>query len=159
MTFGLLIGLINTGYQEGIVSGVVDFSKEKDINLLCFETERLKSRDFWQTGKNILFDVVDRSNVDGLIIITTALQNDVGKDAFISFLSRYHAIPMVSIGEKIAGCPSLITDNEKGLMDLFAHLVDVHSYKRLAYITGPVRNTESQIRLENYKKFFVMIYF
>jgi signal transduction histidine kinase/DNA-binding LacI/PurR family transcriptional regulator len=153
MTFGLLIGLINTGYQEGIVSGVVDFSKEKDINLLCFETERLKSRDFWQTGKNILFDVVDRSNVDGLIIITTALQNDVGKDAFISFLSRYHAIPMVSIGEKIAGCPSLITDNEKGLMDLFAHLVDVHSYKRLAYITGPVRNTESQIRFENYKKF------
>ena len=86
MTFGLLIGLINTGYQEGIVSGVVDFTKENDINLLCFETERLKSRDFWQTGKNILFDVVDRSNVDGLIIITTALQNDVGKDAFISFL-------------------------------------------------------------------------
>ncbi len=153
MTFGLLIGLINTGYQEGIVSGVVDFTKENDINLLCFETERLKSRDFWQTGKNILFDVVDRSNVDGLIIITTALQNDVGKDAFISFLSRYHSIPMVSIGEQIADCPSLITDNEKGLMDLFAHLVDVHSYKRLAYITGPVRNTESQIRFENYKKF------
>ena len=150
LTFGLLIDSVFYGYHKRILSGIIDFAKEKDINLLCFLTGRLKIlKETW--NKNILFDLIDKSNIDGLIIATTALQNFVGVKKFIEFLKRYYPIPIASIGEKIPDYPSFIIDNEKSMTMLLTHLVNIHSYKKIAFITGPIKNSEAQHRFNAYK--------
>lgn len=153
LTFGFIIDWINTGFHIGILSGINDFVKEKDINLLSFVTGRLQSKEDRESGKNTLFDFIDKSNVDGLIFLSSPLQSFIDKNEFIENIKKYHSIPIVSIGEVIPSYPSLIIDNEKGMIGLLTHLVDVHSYKKIAIITGNKENYESRIRLNVYKKF------
>lgn len=152
LTFGLLIDSTFYGYHKSILSGVIDFTKEKDINLLTFLTKRSNIyKESWD--KNILFDLINESTVDGLIIITTALQNFVGIKKFTKFLKRYDQIPIASVGEKIPNFPSFIIDNEKSMTMILTHLVNIHFYKKIAFITGPVKNSESQYRFNTYKNF------
>jgi signal transduction histidine kinase/DNA-binding LacI/PurR family transcriptional regulator len=151
--FGILLDLLHFGYQETILAGAIDYCRGHDIDLLSFVTGQLLAVGRPEQGKNILFNLVDETNVNGLITITTALQNVVGRDPFTAYLARYYPIPLVSIGEEIPDCPSLVIDNEKGLSELLSHLADIHGYRRLAFITGPRLNSEAQSRFAVYKDF------
>jgi signal transduction histidine kinase/DNA-binding LacI/PurR family transcriptional regulator len=154
-TIGVLIGLVNTGYYKSILSGIMDFAREKDLNLRCFATNLINAPRHWESDKNILFTMVDRTNVDGLIIPTSALENYIGRDALADFFDQYRSLPLTSIGREVAGAPSFVIDNEKGLLELLAHLADRHSYRRLAFIAGPPLNSEAAVRFETYRKFLV----
>jgi signal transduction histidine kinase/DNA-binding LacI/PurR family transcriptional regulator len=151
--FGILLDLMHYGYQETILSGAIDFCHEHDVELYCFVAGTPMSETGPERGRNILFTMADEANVDGLIIITTALQNRVGKNVFNLYLSRYYPLPYVSIGEETPDYPSLTIDNEKGLTALLNHLADGHGYRRIAFITGPRLNSEAQTRFRVYRDF------
>ena len=155
LTFGLLIDSVFSGYHRCLLSGIVDLVREKGINLLCFVTGRFNAEDILESSGNVLFDFVDKSNIDGLIVVTTAIQNMAGKSPLLGFLNSFYPLPIVSIGEAIENSPSFIIDNEKGMSDLLIHFVDVHNYRRIAFITGPAENSEAAGRLNAYKNFLL----
>ncbi len=49
------------------------------------------------------------------------------------------------------GYPSVIVDNYCGMQDLITHLIEIHKYKKIAFIRGPENNTEAGIRFNAYR--------
>ena len=47
--------------------------------------------------------------------------------------------------------PSLVIDNESGVHDAIAHLVEQHNLKRIAFLCGPRGNVDAEGRLKGYK--------
>ncbi len=146
-----MIDWLNTAYHNEILSGISDFTEKNGLNLICIATGRLDAPYEWEKNRNILFGIISRRRMDGLIVVAPPLANFSGRDRLETFLERYRNYPMVCIGEKILGKPSVLTDNTKGMRDLMKHLIEHHGYKKIAYVSGPPGSTDSEKRFKAYR--------
>ncbi|MBN2536592.1 MAG: substrate-binding domain-containing protein [Spirochaetales bacterium] len=145
-TIGLLLDWAGTPYQMKIWSGVADFSREMDTNLICFVGGAINSPYMYEKQRNKLYDLISEKVVDGLIVLTSTIAHYVGYKEMLHFFSRYKSFPCVSIAMKIQGIPSVVVDNETGMKELIMHLIHIHGYRQFAYIGGPEGNTDAQQR-------------
>ena len=98
-TIGLLshFGYVTVeGYDSIILSGVVNATRERDVNLLCFAGGRLY-QDLYETfipQLNAVYDLVTQDNVNGLIIVSATMVGHVRDlKTFEVFCERYHPLP------------------------------------------------------------------
>jgi GAF domain-containing protein len=87
-----------------------------------------------------------------LIITATTLGNFVSLEELEAFCDRYHPLPVVSIGVKVPDVPSVIVDNEAGVREAVAHLIEDHGYRRIAFIRGPEGHVEAEARFRAYRE-------
>lgn len=150
-TLVFLLDWINTSYHSSILAGVTEAAVERDVNLLIFVTGRLHSNSEWEKCRNVLFDFIERSMADGLLVLAPSIGNIVGMESVADLLKNYAGIPIVTTGEKFPDYPCVSIDNTKGMSILLEHLIEVHGYKRIAFITGPEGNSESEMRFKTYR--------
>lgn len=149
-TIGLLVDLLTYEYQAGVWSGVTAAARERGVNLFCFVGKALRSPYGFEAQGNVIYDLVDAENVDGLVILSGAIGTRVGSEKTRDFCERYRPLPMVSVGLALEGIPSVLVDNEKGLRDAINHLIEVHGHRRIAFIRGPEDHQEAEVRYRTY---------
>ena len=96
-TIGLLIeavSAIGNQYFTTIWAGIADAARERDVNLICFTGGSLGFSPIieFDMERNVLFDLVDSANVDGLVISGGSLSNRVSVSEFQDFCDRYRSI-------------------------------------------------------------------
>ena len=137
-------------YQEAIWAGITQVAQEYNANALCFAgAEMNASFDYYEQWQAI-YDLASPVSLDGLIILSGILQNHFPIEEMVQFCARYAPLPMVSIGLKLEGIPSVTVDNSGGIYALIRHLVEEHHYRRIAFIQGPVLSEEAAIRYRAY---------
>jgi DNA-binding LacI/PurR family transcriptional regulator/anti-anti-sigma regulatory factor/putative methionine-R-sulfoxide reductase with GAF domain len=149
-TIGLLLGHLDEPYQAGVWAGIADMAEEEGVNLLCFAGEVLASPYGFEVHSNLLYDLVGTETTDGLILMSGSLGSFIGLHEMTLFCERYRPLPMVSIALPLQGIPSVLIDNYKGMHDIVAHLLDVHGYKRVAFVRGPAGHGEADERYRAY---------
>jgi sigma-B regulation protein RsbU (phosphoserine phosphatase) len=152
INMALLLGDLYNGFESGICSGATRFAYENDINLICFIGSELASTTGANARRNDIYDLISVYNVQGIIAITSILTNHIGRKKANDFLHRFAPLPIVSIGVELADTPCVLCDNEKPMRELLVHLIENHSCKRPAFITGRESNPDSQLRLSVYKQ-------
>ncbi|MBN1798231.1 MAG: substrate-binding domain-containing protein [Spirochaetales bacterium] len=149
---GLLFDFLLEEYQLKIWSGMQKAAEDHDLNLYCFLGGELEGHLLFSTKRNTAYDLVAPSQLDGVIIVSAGILTHISKKKFNSFYEPFTSIPNVSIGVEIEGCPSLLVDNAKGIIETVEHLVEEHHYRRIAFIKGPENNPEAKERYTAYKK-------
>jgi DNA-binding LacI/PurR family transcriptional regulator/GAF domain-containing protein len=152
------IGLLTEGlsgvsrYQATMWAGIADAAREQDANLICFAggTPVFSPLSEFEVQRNVLYDLVASDNVDGLIISSSSLSSFVSPEEFKGFCDRYRSLPMVSVGLALEDIPSALVDNDTGLRDAISHLIEVHGYRRIAFIQGPEDHEEADVRYRVY---------
>ncbi|MDP4181482.1 MAG: diguanylate cyclase [Bacillota bacterium] len=133
-------------YQSLILSGISEFAEQKDINIMCFVAGKLHSYQDWESSRNILYEFIDIDKVDGLILLTSAIEAFDSSSYTINKLINCKNIPVVTIGDKYEGYHSVSVDNVTGMGQVVDHLIETHGCKRLAFIKGPEGSLESEVR-------------
>ncbi|MBN2440162.1 MAG: substrate-binding domain-containing protein [Spirochaetales bacterium] len=151
-TIGIIIDWIGTPYHVNIFSGIYDYAKNLDVNILSFVTGRLNSTDEWEKCRNIFFEFIDDHNIDGLIVFASSIGNLTGHAAVGELLENSFHMPMVTLGEKYPGIPCVTIDNNTSYRKLLEHLLVVHKYKKIGYIGGPQGNSDSEERFSIYRE-------
>jgi diguanylate cyclase (GGDEF)-like protein/putative nucleotidyltransferase with HDIG domain len=138
-------------YQWSILSGIFSAGENFNINLLTFIGKTLKSPYNFEKQGNIIYDFISKENIDGLIILSSAISSNVPLEETILFCQNFAKnIPTISIGLIIEGITSIIIDNKIGLKELLTHLICDHGYKNIAFVRGPINNKEADIRYETF---------
>lgn len=150
ITIGMLTDWLNDQYQFDLLYGINDLAVEKDANLLCFEGGRINATTEYEARGNIVYDLVSRENVDGLVILDS-IGNLVSSKSIIEFCKHYQPIPTVVVGHELPGIPSVVVDN-KGIRQLVLHLIQVHHCQNFAFIQGPESNFDGIMRYETFVK-------
>lgn len=150
---GLQIDATDSDYAKGIILGVEDWCREQKVGLIIFS-----GRSFgWPYGfayqNAAIYSHVHQGNIDALVIVSGTQCNFISREEFAEYLDSLKPLPLVSLTIPIPGIPSIVTDNDVGLRNLLAHLVDVHGCKRLAVLKGPEDNEEACLRFEVIKDF------
>ncbi|MBN1797146.1 MAG: substrate-binding domain-containing protein [Spirochaetales bacterium] len=149
---GILVDPAFKYRSEQIIAGVESVARNFDLNLLCFKTESISSTEDTSDSIMLPFDIINKKNVDGLIVMSEVISRYVGSKWISNLVKKYYPLPLVSIGLKIRNVPSIVTLKEKGLKTLISHLVKQHHKQNIALITGPVDNPLTQSMLKTYIK-------
>jgi len=144
-TIGILgTNLFLDGYENEIWSSVIQKARSMKINLLNYAGGGL---DDWYHNKTI--KLVSTKMINGIIAISGTIGRISTDEQLNEFCNLFNPLPVVSIG-RTAGTVNLLLDNKNGIHQIMDHLINVHHYRRIAYIGGPPNNAEAQLRLQAY---------
>ncbi|MFL7794507.1 MAG: substrate-binding domain-containing protein [Anaerolineae bacterium] len=149
-TIGYLASSIHDASAVAQWSGVLDAAQKHDANVVCFPGFNLRDPRSFQEQANILYSIVGVENVDGVISWASTIGNYVDADEIQTFHERYHPLPVVTIGRVIEGFPGLLMDSYEGMCEAIVHLIEVHGFRRLAFIRGPESHFYAQERYRAY---------
>ena len=102
-TIGVLASTLLDENGRELWYGLVDLPKERGFNTLYFAGGWLKDPNGYDSQSNIIYDLIDKQNVDGLIIWTSALGRFIGDEEIQQFCERYSPLPIVSLGSPLSG--------------------------------------------------------
>ncbi len=148
----MFLDWLEDGYQIAVVHGALAAAKDAGATLLCASGGVLGSPLRCAPQRNHVFSLLGPRSVDGLIILSGALINHVGPEAFTSFCRGYQPLPMSSIAVALPGIPSVLLDNDAGLRSVVEHFIRVHGYRRIAFVRGPPANEEAERRFRAYQE-------
>jgi len=151
-TIGVLIDRLEDYYQNTVLWAVEDAAAKKGFNVICFTGGVLHSPERSAVQRNVIYDLAHSTNVDGLIIASGTLANEIGVAKLSRFCKRYAPLPMCSIATNLEGIPTVLVDNNTGMRQAVRHLIDVHDKKHIAFIRGPAVNDEAEQRYNVYKE-------
>lgn len=149
-TIGLLTDWLDSRYHATVFAGIADVAQEQDVNLVCFVVGNLGKRQSFIYQRNVIGDLIDPQNVDGLLIMSGSLGNYIAPEEFDNYLNGYSSLPRVSIALAFENMPSVVVDNKKGMRDAVTHLIEVHGFSRIAFIRGTAGNPEAEERYQTY---------
>lgn len=128
---------------------MVDLAQENDANLLIVVGGMLRSPIGFEAQANILYEFVNSTNVDGLIV-TGGLGHYVDLEGLQAFCAQFRPLPLVSLEVVLAGIPSIVPDFYAGISSLINHLVHDHGCRRIAFIRGPADSKTGEQRYRAY---------
>jgi PAS domain S-box-containing protein len=114
--------------------GVTDAARERDVNLICFLGRELHSPIGFDAQANVLYDLVNPEQLDGLVLWAAGFDNFVTQAQMVEFCARYRPLPMVTVEDMVAGIPNVFIDNHRAMRESMVHLIETHGYRRIAFL-------------------------
>lgn len=148
-TIGFLTPHISgDGLRARVWSGVMKAARQYDVNIICFIGGELRSHQEYQDQANVLYDLANSGNIDGLLLWGSSLQNFIGPEEFQTFCARFAPISLVELD----GIPKTVTESHgyRGMRLAILHLLDTHQCRRIAFIPGAEGNNETHYRYQAY---------
>ncbi len=150
-TLGVIVDWLGDPYQATICDGIEQGATHAGANLLLFVGGALPASPPPGASRQQVYELAGRHNLDGLIVLSSTLSHEVGLAGVRAFCAQFAGLPLCSIGMPLPDAPSVTIDNESGMAKIVRHLIEQHSARRIAFISGPVANTESELRISAYR--------
>jgi DNA-binding LacI/PurR family transcriptional regulator len=150
-TLGVLLDWLGDPYQATICDGIEQGATHAGANLLLFVGGALPAPGSAGVLRHQVYELAGRHNLDGLIVLASTLSHEVGLAGVSAFCAQFSGLPLCSVGMPLPDAPSVTVDNETGMAQVVRHLVEQHQAQRIAFISGPVANAESEIRVGAYR--------
>jgi DNA-binding LacI/PurR family transcriptional regulator len=141
-TIGLLLPSISGAFFTEMLRGIEAAVRQNGFDLLIYVNQDVSS------ASKRYPQPLGEHNTDGIIIFTGSLDD--------SEIARLHQrdFPQVLLHRSPpAGLtiPCVAFENKAGARSLVDHLIEVHGYRRIAYLTGPSENEDSYWRKLGYQ--------
>lgn len=157
---GLLIHNLDYGYTQDLIVGVDKFCTQNNLQLIIFPAHTT----VWSFNKygyqdSAILTLIRKHSIEGLIVCSGSICSYVSQDEFVNkIILPLGDLPIIHIAidvtkehrlsDKNNFC--ILSDNVDGFSALIEHLVIKHNRKKIAVMTGPLDNFDSN------ERFFVL---
>jgi len=151
-TIGAFVSRVGRAWSLDFMAGITAAAEEHDLNLICFvggKPTPIITPGHIQSSYG-LYDLARTEQLAG-IIVSSDLGYEITASEAKQFIENYSHLPIVANALKADGVPNLIGDNVGGMRMAVGHLIDIHGYKKIAFIRGPQHQVEAEQRLLAYK--------
>ncbi len=149
-TLGFILANIHIGTGRSLWPAIVRAAEQHDANLICFPGGGLRASAGFEAQRNAIYDLVNPESVDGLISWSSTLGGVLDPAVVADFHNRFKPLPLLSLAQLMADVPTVLVDSYNGMRSAIVHLIEVHGYRRLAFIRGPERHFYAQERFRAY---------
>ena len=149
MRVGLLTSTIHSSFGQALIKSLWRELESCNCSLSVIEGYSLINNSVFDYKCNAVYRMISQGRIDALIL-SSQLASKAGTD-LIRDLANKAGIPVISLGIELEGFPSVITNNFSGFEQIVSHLIS-HGYKKLAHISGPLKNPEALIRRDAFLK-------
>jgi DNA-binding LacI/PurR family transcriptional regulator/DNA-binding CsgD family transcriptional regulator/PAS domain-containing protein len=152
---GLLINQIEGRYQSLIRRGLSDFAVNRGVSLRLYVGRSLASPYGNEDTHNHIYGLArgttHEAPPDGLVVTVGSIGNYLPPEGIVRFLESFCPLPLVTIGMDVPGFTGITSDNKPGISAAVDHLIKVHGYRRIAFLSGPDNSPDACDRLEAWK--------
>ena len=143
------------------MSGIIDASLAANVHAMFFLGMQKHSAqadnqptDDTALSHNSVYDYAMLSGADSYIIACGSLTGYSGVGAYQQFMERFDNVPNVVLQERIATTSPkqtyIIVDNYNSYTQCIEHLITVHGYRRIAFVSGPEGHADARERQRAY---------
>lgn len=160
---GVLIGNAHSNHPKELIYGIHQAAGEEDVDVIfflgtqsCYFYQDImgnsKENPDYDYQFNTIYDYAGLGDVDALIISYGSLNIFLEIMDKNYFLNRFQGIPYIMLEEETDdGSSYMIVDNYQGMSECVEHLVKVHNYRNIVYVSGPEGNQDAMERLKAYQ--------
>lgn len=160
---GVLIGNAHSNHPKELIYGIHQAAGEEKVDVIFFlgtqscyfykdvlgDSKENKNYDY---QFNIIYDYAGLGDVDALIISYGSLSIFLEVMDKNYFLNRFQGIPYIMLEDETEDENIyMIIDNYQGMSECVEHLIKVHNYRNIVYVSGPEGNQDAMERLKAYR--------
>ena len=158
LTIAILLGDTQSTYARDQIKGFNKGAVLADVNLVFMAGQQLSNKfekfigdeleGIYREQFNSVHDYVRYLKPDALIITYGCLAIFKQIQNMDAFLDQFEGIPCVILEDLVdrEGVPCYAYDNDAGMRQCVRHLIQDHGYQKIAYISGPEGNRDSDER-------------
>ena len=125
MRIGVVLNILDEEYQISVYKGIEQKAQSLGLELICFQQENSNITEDQPVSR---FPHKEYFDLEGIILITSVITGNA------EFVSRadvervWGKLPVISVGQKIEGVPSVLIETEDSMKQLVEHLILTHKY-------------------------------
>lgn len=151
-TIGVFIQQINEEYQNLLCRGISKRASELNYNVAVFANFGGYGHDSYDVGEKKIVDLPNYEELDGIILAVDTMNMDGLEEAYQKQIeSRCHC-PVVSVRRERKEYYNVLIDNGSIMEDIITHLIEVHKFTRINFLSGPKNYHEINKRLDTYRR-------
>src|SRR6266498_5770333 len=151
-TIAVFASQVGRAWGAEFTAGINAAAEEHNVNLVHFIGGKLTQIALPDQNKSSygLYDLAKPDQFDGLLL-TADVAYGVSTEELKAFSDFYGAMPIVTQSVEIDGASMFIPDNAEGMRAAVRHLIEEHSYKRIAFIRGLNGQIDAEQRFQAYQ--------
>lgn len=158
MRIGVVLNILDEEYQISVYKGIEQKAQSLGIELICFQQENSNITEEEPVSH---FPRKEYFDLDGIILMTSVITGNADFATKADVERIWGDIPVVSVGQKIEGLPSVLIETEDSMKQLVEHLILTHNYRKFLFISGAEDHPDAEVReqifiktMEAYKPWF-----
>ncbi|MCU0522022.1 MAG: substrate-binding domain-containing protein [Anaerolineae bacterium] len=147
------VGIVMRGFRRpdyDIWLSATEAAGQANLNVLTFAGQPLQSPVGYEQQANAVYGLINPEWLAGVVLLTSGLGLYVGVEGMRAFCGGLRGIPMVSVQTLLPGIPSILIDNYRGMREVVDHLIEVHGYRHIAFLRGPLTHRGARERHRAY---------
>ena len=148
----LLTGQCDEFYQQRFIDGFLKQAFATGLDV-CIFSMYLKYQDTEarERGEKRIYRLMTQSLFDAVVVLPDTIQTPGVAAEIEERLHKEFEGPVLYVDLESRYFPSIMTDSYTPVKQLIEHLINVHGYKDIAYLTGKKWHTHSKDRLRAYR--------
>ena len=143
MRIGVVLNILDEEYQISVYKGIEQRAQELGIELICFQQENTHITEEELVAR---FPHKEYFDLDGVILVTSVIAGNADFNTKADVERIWGNIPVVSVGQKIEGIPSVLIETEDSMKQLVEHLILTHNYRKFLFISGSEDHPDAEVR-------------
>ena len=147
----VLGGEVEEKRQSRFITGFLRQARAEDMDVCVFSMFRkYQDTPIRESGDANIFNLFNPVAFDGVVIIKDSIQtNGVCHDIETRINDEFNG-PVLVIDRESDFFPSVYEDDHAGMAALVTHMIEVHGYRDIAYVSGKRWHTHAVKRLQAY---------
>ena len=110
------------------------------------------NNDAYVNGENVMTELPAYDNFDGILLALDTFGNEDVREIIYNKVKQDAKCPVVSIRRECGTYNCVLVDDDNSMTSIVRHIVEVHNYRDLFFISGPKEHPDAMKRLKCYKK-------
>ncbi|MDA3852531.1 MAG: substrate-binding domain-containing protein, partial [Spirochaetaceae bacterium] len=149
----VFIEMMESPYHQQFLHELKIQALLENIQLVFYAGRTINAEGKLAKPQNIIYQLLNLKEFDGLLMLAGGLLENTQEKDVENFLKSFSPIPIITLDIQLKNYSSITPNNYKGMKDLLKHLYEVHHYRKIDYISGPLHIDSAQVRLKAYKDF------
>ncbi len=149
----VFVGHADESYQSRFIKGFLKNAFGYDMDVCVFSMYRkYQDSSAREKGESNIFSLMEPSMFDGAVILEDTIQTADAAQELEERLHESFGKPVLVIEKESRYFHSIFTDSSPAVKALVSHLIEVHGYKDIAYLSGKEWHEHSKQRLNAYRE-------
>ncbi len=148
----LLLGQADENYQEQFIRSFLTQAFSDDLDVCIFSMYlKYQSTAARETGEANIYTLVNYHLFDAVVLLLDTIQTPGVADALVREIKKEFSGPVLTVDLETKDFPGINTDSYTPVRKLIDHLIEVHDYRDIAFLTGKKWHPHSVSRLKAYR--------
>lgn len=140
-------------YQEQVCKTLTSLARVRGYNLAyfaCFTSYGVDTKN--GRGQANIINLIPYEKFDGFIICHDTFANEKAVEQMFAFIKKRAKGPVITLRRAREGFPCVLSEDYGSIQKIVQHLVDVHGFDRIAFMSGPEEHPDARTRLRDYRE-------